>query len=238
MLEMKCPACGGTMQVEEGRLLRACPYCGAELLHETGKAAWQIPGPSDLEKRLAKEQNPKKKYKLILAELEKNPDDFGANRALLYHGRLHENVMKRGGSLDYSIIKCYLFNIFESPERYTEAELDERYAELLEGEQLQKVLSLCGDADVFFRDYIRTLSAQYIELFIRGESRNSTYAFGFRRSLDSTARLCSEGVNKMLRTIAGSARLNGREEIRALLLSAVREGYNALFPGKSAYLES
>ena len=29
MLEMKCPACGGTMQVEEGRLLRACPYCGA-----------------------------------------------------------------------------------------------------------------------------------------------------------------------------------------------------------------
>ena len=31
MLEMKCPACGGTMQVEEGRLLRACPYCGAEL---------------------------------------------------------------------------------------------------------------------------------------------------------------------------------------------------------------
>ena len=237
MLEMKCPACGGTMQVEEGRLLRACPYCGAELLREKAAPVWEIPGPSELEKKLAREQNPKKKYKMILAALEENPDDFGANRALLYHGRLHEGLTKRGGAIDYSIVKCFLFNIFAKPQDYSEKELDERYAELLEGAQLKKVLSLCGDSDAFFRDYIRVLGAQYVELFIRGESRNSTYAFGFRRSADSAAKMCAADVNAMLRTIAESSRLDGREEMRALLTEAVRAGYDALFPGKSAYLE-
>ena len=73
MLEIKCPACGGTMRLEEGRLLRACPYCGAELSREAAARGWEIPGPSELEKKLAKENNPKKKYKLILAALEKDP---------------------------------------------------------------------------------------------------------------------------------------------------------------------
>lgn len=236
MLEIKCPACGGTMRLEEGRLLRACPYCGAELSREAAARDWEIPGPSELEKKLAKENNPKKKYKLILAALEKEPNDFGANRALLYHGRLHEDCITRRG-IDYSVVKCYLFNVFESPEKYTDAELDAKYAELLEGEQLKKVLSLCGDADVFFRDYIRCLAAQYVDLFIRGESRNSTVMFGFRRSLDSTAKLCAEPVREMLRTIAQSARLDGREETRALLAASVRAGYDALFPGRSGNLE-
>lgn len=236
MLEMKCPVCGGTMRLEEGRLLRACPYCGAELSREAAARGWEIPGPSELEKKLAKENNPKKKYKLILAALEKDPNDFGANRALLYHGRLHEDCITRRG-IDYSVVKCYLFNVFESPEKYTDAELDAKYAELLEGEQLKKVLSLCGDADVFFRDYIRCLAAQYVDLFIRGESRNSTVMFGFRRSLDSTAKLCAEPVREMLRTIAQSARLDGREETRALLAASVRAGYDALFPGRSGNLE-
>lgn len=236
MLEIKCPACGGTMRLEEGRLLRACPYCGAELSREAAARGWEIPGPSELEKKLAKENNPKKKYKLILAALEKDPNDFGANRALLYHGRLHEDCITRRG-IDYSVVKCYLFNVFESPEKYTDEELDAKYAELLEGEQLKKVLSLCGDAAVFFRDYIRCLAAQYVDLFIRGESRNSTVMFGFRRSLDSTAKLCAEPVREMLRTIAQSARLDGREETRALLAASVQAGYDALFPGRSGYLE-
>ena len=50
MLEMKCPVCGGTMKLEEGRLLRACPYCGAALSHENVARGWEIPGPSELEK--------------------------------------------------------------------------------------------------------------------------------------------------------------------------------------------
>ena len=236
MLEIKCPACGGSMQLEADRTLRACPYCGAALKSETAARGWEIPGPSELEKRLAKESNPKKKYKLILAALENDPDDFGANRALLYHGRLHEDCVTRRG-IDYSVVKCYLFNVFECPEKYTDAELDAKYGELLEGEQLKKVLSLCGDADAFFRDYIRCLAAQYVDLFIRGESRNSTVMFGFRRSPDSTAKLCAEPVKKMLRNIAQSARLNGREETRALLAASVRAGYDALFPGRSGNLE-
>lgn len=236
MLEMKCPQCGGAMQVEEGRLLRSCPYCGAQLLRDENKPARPIPEETELEKKVAKEANPKKKYKMILAALEENPDDFGANRALLYHGRLHENLMRRGGAIDYGIIKSYLLNIFESPDRYTEKELDERYFELLQGEQLQKVLSLCDDPDAFLADYLGRLSAQYVELFIRGESRNSTVMFGIRRSLDSTAKMCAGSVRKMLTNLRESQRLNGHENERAMLISSVRGAFDTLFPGKSDYL--
>ena len=188
MLEIKCPACGGTMRLEEGRLLRACPYCGAELSRaKPPRAGREIPGPSELEKKLAEAKITRRRsISSFSPRWKEYPNDFGANRALLYHGRLHEDCITRRG-IDYSVVKCYLFNVFESPEKYTDAELDAKYAELLEGEQLKKVLSLCGDADVFFRDYIRCLAAQYVDLFIRGESRNSTVMFGFRRSLDSTA---------------------------------------------------
>ena len=44
MLEIKCPACGGTMRLEEGRLLRACPYCGAELSREAAARGLVPPG--------------------------------------------------------------------------------------------------------------------------------------------------------------------------------------------------
>ena len=236
MLEMKCPQCGGTMQVEEGRFLRACPYCGAPLERGGEAPAWEIPGPSELETRLEKEQNPKKKYKLIQQALERDPDDFCANRALLYHGRLHEGLMRSRGGPDYSIIKCYLLNIFEAPEKYSESELDEKYEELLRGAQLKKVLSLCGDEELFMRDYLNHLCMQYVELFIRGETRNSTLAFGIRRTLDSTAKLCAVPVRKMLETLRVTPRLNGNENERAMLLGSIRASYEALFPGKQSYI--
>lgn len=238
MLEMRCPACGGTMQVEEGRLLRACPYCGKELIQEKAKPVWQVPGPGELEKKLEKISDPKKKYKLIQEALAKDPDDFFANRALLYHGRLHEGIFQRGGKLDYSILKCYLFNIFEKPESYSDEELDAKYEELLRGAQLKKVLSLCEAPDVFMREYFRFLSLQYVDLFIRGETKNSTYAFGFRRPMESVAKMCAVPVSRMLDTIRTTPHLDRNEAEREMLLSGVRGAFEALFPGRSSLLDA
>lgn len=227
MTSMECIHCGSTIAVEEGQQLRFCPFCGKPLTAEQG--------PSDLEKRIHAEKKPKKKYAIIQEALRVNPDDLEANRALLFHGRLHE-PMTRGSGIDFSIIKCYLLHIFDDPSAYSDAVLDAKYDELLRDAQLQRTMTLSGDPETFFADYIGRLAFEYIDLFLRGDSKYASVAFGFARSMDSIARRVAPVVRHMLDEIAISARLTGEE--RALLLTAVREGYGRVFPGQQKNLDT
>ncbi len=222
MMTIRCGACGGEMQAAEGRTPKLCPYCGKPF---DGTAPKNPPGPSPLDERLAAERNPKKKYAMICAALDNAPDDFFANRALLYHGRLHEPM--HGGGLDFSIIKCHLLSVFETPEKYKKEARDAKLDELLRGAQLRKTMALAPDADAFFAEYLGKLAYEYIDLFIRGDSANSRVAFGFLRPPDALARRCAEPVRKMLRAVGETDRLTGAE--RALLLSALRDGYQKVF---------
>lgn len=228
MANIQCPHCGDDIQVEEGKSVRFCPHCGRAL------GAENTMEPSPLDERLYKEKNPKKKYRIIKEALDAAPDDFAANRALLFHGRLHESLANKKG-LDYSIIKSYLLSMFHTPDLYTPDQLDEKYDELLRGAQLVKTMALSPDAEAFFDDYIFELAYTYVDLFIRGDSRNNSLAFGFNRSQESTARKCVEPVREMLAEIERTERLAARE--RGLLLRAVRAGYSRVFPGYEKYLD-
>lgn len=222
-----CPHCGGTVQTDHGPV-RYCPYCGG-LLAETAQK-----GPSALEKRIMAETKPERKFKIIQEALAASPDDFEANRALLYHGRLHEKLAKRKG-LDYSVIRCHLMSIFENPAQYTPQELDAKYEELLRDPQLIRTMALAPDGDAFFDEYIRDMAYLYIDLFLRGDSKNSTFAFGFGRSLESTAGRCAIPTKAMLAEIRQTSRLTEAE--RALLYSAVRSGFARIFLGHEALLD-
>lgn len=222
MRTIHCSKCGGEMQVPEGQAPRLCPYCGKSLLETSeNKAA------SELETRLAQERNPKKKFKMIQEALSANPDSFEANRALLYHGRLHEPM--RGRDVDFSIIKSYLLHVLEKPDAYSPNELDAKYEELLNGSQLRKTMALAPDGDAFFTEYLRYLAQDYIDLFIRGDSRNSRMVFGFSRSVESTAKLCGDVVSGMLVTLQASERIH--DDQRRILRQAILDGFSATFPG-------
>lgn len=223
----QCPHCNSNIPAEEGQQVRFCPFCGKSLV--------PAQAPSALAQQLQKEKKPKKKYELIQAALAANPDDFDANRALLFHGRLHEPLMMKGQRTDYSIIKCHLMNIFDTPENYSASELADKYEELLRSAQLSKTMSLAPDPDAFFAEYLYDLAFQYIDLFLRGDSKYNALAFGIARSHGAVARQCAVPVRRMLATAAASAFLTPEEKV--LLLGALREGYNRVFSGYAENLD-
>lgn len=228
MSTRQCPHCNSTVSYAD-QPVRYCPFCGGSL------AQTAQDGPSALERRVQAEKKPARKYALIQAALAEDPDDFAANRALLFHGRLHEKPT-HGRTVDFANIKCHLLTIFDTPSLFDDAALQAKYEELLRGPQLQRTMALAPDADAFFQAYIEALAYQYIDLFIRGSSRISTYAFGLPRSAASMARAASEPVRRMLANIRGAARLTEAE--RALLSRAVREGFARVFPGYTGLLEA
>lgn len=229
MITTRCPQCSGHIQSEENQPVRFCPFCGSAMTPDA------TDGPSALDVRLEKEKNPKKKYKIITEALAADPDGFDANKALLFHGRLHE-PLARGKGLDFSIIKSHLLCVFDRPERYTEETIAGNLEELLRGEQLRRTMALAPDPDAFYRQYIQRLALEYVSLFVRGDNSNSGLAFGFSRSAESTAKRCAPVVRDMLRQAEQSNRLT--EPDRTLLIASLREGFRRVFPGYEGYLQA
>ena len=213
----KCTHCGHEMRDEA---VKFCSNCGAALHVEVAE-------PSPFAQRLQQETKPDRKYQLIQAVLAENPDDFEANEALLFLGRLHEK--RRGRALDFSIIKCHLLCIYDEPEKLSADAYDEKHHELFEGEQLMRTMALAKSPGAFFKAYLERMAREYIDLFIRGDSRYATWGFGFSRSMDSLAKTCAEPVRRMIARVQDDERLD--DERRALLERAVADGFAGVFAG-------
>ena len=104
-----------------------------------------------------------------------DPDSLAVQRALLMLGRLHERGKKPA---DYSLIKSYLLHSFEHPEKYTEAALEAAADELFRGPQLLRCLDLAPDPQAFLEQYLDDLAAEYIRIFIAGDSSHAPRVFG------------------------------------------------------------
>jgi len=212
---LPCEGCGVALQ----------PYAhGAAVLLEPQKSG--PPGEKpEVEALLAQadqERKPNRAYVHIQKALEIDPNSFAANRALLYHGRLHE-AMKRPG--DFSVIKCYLFHVFEDPRGYKPEKLDERIKELFDDPLLVRTAILSGDEAGFLGIYLRHLAREYMRVFVRGRSSVSRGAFGFSRSADTVRERCEEIVAHMERNLRAEPRLT--EEQRELLSDALAYGLDA-----------
>ena len=214
----KCIQCNHQMADEEAKF---CSSCGAPMTGTTPAA------PSPFAERLAKETKPARQYAIIQEALEENPDDFEANEALLFLGRLHEK--RRGRDIDFSVIKCHLLCIYDGPERLSASEYGAKHHELFEGEQLRRTMALAQNPAAFFGAYLARMAREYIDLFIRGDNRYATWGFGFSRSMDSLAKSCAEPVRQMIERIRADDLLDdaGRER----MARAVADGYAGVFPG-------
>lgn len=104
------------------------------------------------------------------------PDSLPVQRALLMHGRLHEQSRQPG---DYSIIKSYLLHSFEHPERYSEEGLRQAAQELFGSPRLLRCLELADKAPAFLEGYIDQLAEEYVRVFIAGDSSHAPRVFGF-----------------------------------------------------------
>lgn len=231
-----CPLCARVQEFNPQELPEVfrCEGCGAELkpcahgvavMLEEVKAGppSEKPDVEALLERAAKERKPDRAYKLIQQALEIAPDSFAANRALLYHGRLHETTKRPG---DYTLVKCYLFHMFEEPGKYTPAQLDAMAEELFHDPQLARTAALSGDEAAFLTQYARHLAGEYLRVFVRGRSSVGRMAFGIPRPDDSTRKLCGQIVAGMERNLRAESRISELE--RELLSEALARGLDTL----------
>ncbi len=141
-----------------------------------------IPGHFDAAMLLAEAKaaaDPRDQHALLTRAAALSPQDLPVRRALLMLGRLYERDPR---VVDFSVIPCYPLHVFEHPEKHDEAQ-QQRFARLLfDAPLLLDCLALAPDPLVFRKDYLQETSANYIEIFIRGDSSHAPRFFGLGKA--------------------------------------------------------
>lgn len=198
-----CPACGRKMQVEGAAF---CPYCGAALPHDKT----QLPqGAAQALSEADKLSDPVKKHALLLQAERDYPDCLEIAEALLFLGRLHERSSR---ALDYSVIKCYLWQLFLTPEDFS-AELKQAMrTEFFHHPQLERCQQLAPDADAYTRRYLKRLACEFISLFLKGSSYYTRSFFGFRFD-NRMSRVLAQPAARILAAIRQDLQLEAQERL-------------------------
>ena len=104
MSEITCPHCGNPVNAESG--IKFCPFCGKALSAAPAQAVTD--GERVVLAKAEGMDDPVKKHALLAEAMAKYPQSLPIAEELLILGRLYE----RGrGTLDFSVIKCYLLYI-------------------------------------------------------------------------------------------------------------------------------
>ena len=209
-----CPRCGKAAQLADAAF---CPHCGASM-----NAVRSAPVPEGAQALLEQAEgltDPVKKHDLLLKAQAQYPDCLEVAQALLYLGRLYERSPKK---LDYSIIKCYLLQMYLAPEELSAEQYRRMHEELFDHPDLKRCQELAPDADAFTRSYLERLSRDFIGLFLRGSNRYMHSFFGFK--LDNrTAKLLASPVSYMMGGIHGDTDLSFEQ--RTMLYDALYRAF-------------
>ena len=218
MAELLCPQCH--MPVAPQASAAFCPYCGARLVAD---------GP-DLTKVFA-EPDPAKKHALLLSLREQYPGSLEVAEELLLLGRLYERGKK---GADFSIIKCYVLNVYLEPETMRHQQREALRHEIFHHPDLELCLSLCEDQDAFLRRYLTRLSEEFIRLFLRGSSRHMHTVLGFTNEGKAAKYLASPAA-AMLKAMGEDDNLSPAQ--RALLTQAFYAAFARQLGGETQYLD-
>ncbi|MBR6570154.1 MAG: hypothetical protein IKK75_06830 [Clostridia bacterium] len=223
---MQCPVCRRDMPVEN---VAFCPYCGTAL----PKADKNV--PEEIRRLLddvQKQKDPVQKHQLLTAAQDQYPDSLEIAQEILFLGRLYERSAKK---LDYSVIKCYLWHMYLTPEQFSTDTKNAMREELVNHPHLQKCLSLAPDADIFMRQYLTRLAAEFVRVFLMGSTHYTKTLFGFR--LDSRmGRVLAQPAAQMLCAIREDEQLDVKN--RALLFDALYRAFVAETGGESQWVDA
>ena len=221
-----CPRCHKTAQSADAAF---CAYCGAPLRTEADELSPEIRA---FLKRADQEKDPAKKHRMLLDAQKAHPDCLPIEEELLYLGRLHERSPKK---LDFSIIKCYLWHLYLTPEVFTEAKKQEMRKELLAHPQLLRCMALSGDADSYLRRYLERLGREFVALFLKGSNYYTHSFMGFR--LDNRMeKVLAEPLAKMLVHIRRDQELSA--EHRDMMYDALYRAFLSETGGDSKWVDT
>ena len=217
MSELTCPHCGRNLSVGNGAAF--CPFCGGTL-----RKPGATPDDEAVRALLLKAEglsDPEKKHDLLLQGMAEHPDSLAIAEELLFLGRLYERSHHR---VDFSVIKCYLLNIYLEPEDFSPEKTDAMRRELFDHPDLERCLRLSGEPSAFLSHYLFRMSQLFIDLFLKGSSQYMRRFFGL--GLDSRApKLLASPVSRMLAGIQRDQHLT--PEQRAMLKFALYSAFTS-----------
>ena len=220
----QCPVCRREIAAEDAAF---CLYCGAEL----DKRIAVSQEVQHALKEAEKQKDPVKKHQLLLQAQERFPDSLDIARELLFLGRLYERSSKK---LDYSVIKCYLWHMYLTPEQFSAETKDAMRAELISHPQLMRCLELAPDQNDFMRRYLRRLASEFITMFLLGSTYYTKTVFGFRID-NRMGRVLAEPAASVICAIREDEALD--EHHRTLMADAFYRAFITETGGESRWLD-
>ena len=222
-----CRQCG---KMIEGERLAFCPYCGAKLAAETPAVPRNEEAEKWIKKAEAVTSYPEKK-KILQKGLEACPDSREIAWEMLFVG---EPGPKKGRTLDFSIIKCWILEIYRKPGEFSAEKRDSMRAQLFDAPELKVCLGRFEDPEQKQKDYLLRLCREYIVIFLEGDSQVMGRLFGFSLERNKEKRL-AEPVARMIRMMQADEKLS--PEQREQLCIAMRVAYITRASGNEQYLD-
>ncbi|MDO4351130.1 MAG: zinc ribbon domain-containing protein [Eubacteriales bacterium] len=222
-----CPRCGKAPKQADAAF---CPYCGAPM---DQRSAAPVPeGAQRLLEEAAKQPDPKKKYELLKNAQRQYPDCLEVAQELLFLGRLHERNPRK---VDFSVIKCYLWHMYLTPEQFSKEQQAAMRAELFEHPDLKRCQALAPNAEAFTRQYLERLAQEFVRLFLRGSSTYMRSFFGIRFDGRASKTLAAPAAAMLGRIRADEALSPQR---RDMLYNALYCGYLREMSGDGQRLDA
>ena len=222
-----CNQCG---KMIEGEGIVFCPYCGAKVQAETTSEFRNEEADKWVRKAQAVTSYPERK-KILLKGLEACPGSPEIAWELLFVG---QEGPKKGKALDFSIIKCWILEIYRKPGELSAEKQDSMRAQLFDAPELKACLERFADPEQKQKEYLLRLCREYISIFLEGDSQVMGRLFGFSLERNKEKRL-AEPVARMIERMKTDEKL--LPEQREQLALAMRIAYLSRANGNEQYLD-
>lgn len=189
MREIICSQCGRIITYD-GERPGFCSKCGAKLASDCA------PELDELLIKAAKTEDTVVKHDLLLEAKRLFPDSLEVEKELLYLGRLWE----RGGKPDFYRIPYWPLQAFEKPGMFGKKQCAQMLDRFFNNPELERVSAMAPDKDRFLDEYIDRMTHEYIDMFIKSATSNTTF-LGFRRKPIDVMHKCAGCVCTILKNI-------------------------------------
>ena len=217
MPEKLCPNCHKEIGAADAAF---CPFCGEKLTTS---------GPNL--SAVLQEPNPVKKHDALLALRAQYPDNLEIAEEILHLGRLYDRDKK---GMDFSIIKCFILNVYLEPDALKKPKREEMRREIFSHPDLDACLAIAENKEEFLYRYLKRLSEDFIRLFLQGSSRYMHQIFGFSNSAKAPKYLAQPAA-KMLLEMKRDDTLDDTR--RTLLMRAFYAAFASRLNNETKYLD-
>ena len=206
-----CRQCGRTIETEG---VAFCPYCGTKL--EAAAPVTETPEAEKWLRKAAQMKSYPERREILLKGLKECPDSREIRWELLFTG---EQEDKRRWTVDFSVIKCWVLEMYRKPGDFTEEKRNRMREKLFEDPELKECLEMFGDPAGKQREYLQRLMGSFL---------------GFHSDRNKDKKLAVP-VAEMIKRVREDEKLSPDQ--REQLWKALYQGYAARNGGRTEYLD-